>query len=110
MANTSLQGRYNRYVQGGLTKLEGNKLGFWQRNIFPADDSDIKVVLDSQYHNRPWLLAYDIYKDVKLTWFILQYNTILDVDVEFVTGATIYLPTPYRLKIGLMSSVNQDGI
>lgn len=96
--------RYNsRYVQGGTTEQLSDKLGYWERKIFPKDSSDITVEIDGKYDRRPWMLAYDLYKDTSLTWFILQYNNIVDVEVEFVVGSVITLPTPFRLRVGLLS-------
>lgn len=100
---TSLERKTSRYVQGGTTELTQNRLGFWDRQIFPKDSTDVVVTLDTKYHKRPWLLAYDVYKDVSLTWFILQYNTVLDIETEFVAGVTITYPTPFRLKIGILN-------
>lgn len=93
----------SRYVQGGTTEQFSNRLGFWERKIFPRDVTDRLITLEAKYHRRPDLLAYDLYKDSRLMWFILQYNTIVDIDVEFVAGKTLLVPTPYRLRVGLLS-------
>jgi len=104
--NSSMDRPKSRYVQGGNTDVFATRLGFWDRTVFPTDTTDILITLDNSYHRRPWLLAYDIYKDVELMWFVLQYNNILDVDSEFVAGAQLRLPTTYRLRVGLLSKGN----
>ena len=106
MTITSLDRRKSRYIQGGRTETFANRLGFWDRKIFERDSSDEKLIITAKYAGRPWVLAHDRYKDVNYTWFILQYNNILDIETEFVAGATIFLPTPYRLRIGLMSQTS----
>jgi hypothetical protein len=101
--NSSVNRPKSRYSQGGTTEVLKNRIGYWDRRVFPTDSTDIVITLDNQYHRKPWLVAYDVYKDVELMWFILQYNNILDVDTEFVTGTVLRLPTTYRLRIGLLS-------
>jgi len=95
--------RRSRYVQGGVTELKANKLGFWDKKKLPKDNTDQLYTISSKYSKKPWLLAHDKYGDVQLMWFILQYNTILDIETEFVAGKVISLPTTSRLKIDLLS-------
>lgn len=100
---SSLDRVNSRYVQGGTTEDLPNRLGFWDRKVFPRDTTDRVITLEAKYDRRPWLLAHDLYKDSRLMWFLLQYNTIVDIDTEFVAGAEITYPTPYRLRVGLLS-------
>jgi len=100
---SSLNRRNSRYVQGGSTEQFADRLGYWQRRIFPMDETDEIYVIEAKYHKRPWLLAHDKYQDVELMWIILQYNTILDVDTEFVTGREIRLPTATRLFMDILT-------
>lgn len=101
---SSLEKRNSRFVQGGTTDTTTFKgLGFWQRKIFPKDHSDVSIILEAKYDRSPWKLAFDVYNDVTLQWFILQYNNILDPEVEFIAGKQIMLPTPNRLRVGLLS-------
>lgn len=86
-----------RYVQGGTNTISYGRLGWWERIIFPKDNSDVKITLTSKYHKRPDLLAFDIYGSATLGWFILQYNTIVDIPEEFVQGTVVLLPTKSRL-------------
>ncbi len=95
--------RNSRYIQGGTTDLFANRIGFWQRRTFPKHETDVKFVIDARCDQKPWLVAHDKYGDVELMWFVLQYNTILDVTTEFVAGKTISLPIPSRVFMDLLS-------
>lgn len=85
-----------RYVSGGRVEKVSNRLGWWERKIFPSSVDDVNYVLVSRYNQRPDLLAYDAYGYSHLAWFILQYNNIINIHEEFVTGSTIILPTRTR--------------
>lgn len=102
----SIDRRTSRYVQGGTTEVFQDRLGFWTRDIFEFDSTDEIIILDARYHKRPWLLANDKYRDVSLTWFILQYNSILDVNTEFVDGAQIRIPIASRLFTGMLTKTS----
>jgi hypothetical protein len=104
MKPKSTDRRNSRYIQGGTTDLFNNRIGFWQRNKFPKHETDISFTIDSKSDRRPWIVAHNFFGDVELMWFVLQYNTILDVDTEFVAGKIISLPTPSRLFMDLLSS------
>lgn len=100
------QRRDGRYVQGGKVDVKGNRLGWWERRIFPKAHSDIQYTITKKYTGRPDLLAYDMYGRANLQWFILQYNNISDVNVEFVEGAEILLPTSQRVFGELLSNTS----
>lgn len=86
-----------RYVQGGNVESFSNRLGWWERRIFPSSIDDIKIIIPSKYSGRPDLLAAEIYGRATLMWVILQYNNIVDINTEFVVGKTIKVPTPKRV-------------
>lgn len=100
----SNKARKGRYVYGGTVQDFGTRLGWWERAEFPASPSDVPLVLDVVYHKRPDLLADELYGDASLNWFIMQYNSISDVN-EFVTGITITLPTKNRLFRELLTKL-----
>lgn len=104
MSKNSILRRNSRYVQGGTTQRFANRLGYWQRRVFPRHDTDEVFTLDVKYDRKPWLLAYDKYRNVELMWLVLQYNTILDVETEFVAGKEIRLPTATRVFMDLLSN------
>ncbi len=91
------QRRDGRYVHGGKTTSSGNRLGWWERRVFDESPSDVPFVVTKRYALRPDLLAYDMYGRANLMWFILQYNNVSDITVDFVEGSEIVLPTAQRL-------------
>lgn len=87
----------SRYVQGGITDVFTNRLGWWDGYVLTTAADDVKFVLESKYDRRPDLLAYDMYGKSTLQWLVLQYNLIVDINTEFVMGATIILPSKSRV-------------
>lgn len=94
----------SRYVQGGLTDVYPNRLGWWERSapVFATDD--IMITLQAKYNTRPDLLAYDLYGKAVLAWVVLWYNTIVDINTEFVTGASLRCPSRSRLYSSILTS------
>lgn len=97
MAQKSNFASKGRYGYGGGVVDYGTRLGWWEREVIPKSVTDVMVVLTSKYDKRPDLLAYDLYGSSTLMWVILQYNNIVDVNGEFVTGATLTVPTKVRV-------------
>jgi hypothetical protein len=66
----------------------------------PAEPDDYRYVIENQYRNRPDLLAYDLYGEVKLWWVFMQrnMNVIKDPIYDFVPGTVIYLPKKSNLE------------
>lgn len=99
----SVLNKDSRYVNGGTTLVFPNRLGFWDRVVFPPSDDDILFTITPQYNLRPNKLAFDTYgKDIYM-WVILQYNNIVDINEEFITGAVIKLPSFQRLSLVILS-------
>lgn len=94
----------SRYVQGGVTDVYVNRLGWWEANPMVTASDDITIVLSPRYNTRPDLLAYDMYGKSNLMWLVLLFNAIVDVNEEFVTGATITLPSKSRVFSSIVSS------
>lgn len=101
MRSTNKSG--SRYVQGGETTVYQERLGWWERRSMPKDVSDANFIITDEYDRRPSKLAYDHYGKSGLMWFILQYNVILDINTEFVSGARILLPQPARVELELLN-------
>jgi hypothetical protein len=95
-------GSRSRYLKGGQTVILRDRIGWWERKIFEKSIDDVQLIIGSQYHTKPHLVAYDIYGKPDLMWFVLQYNNIIDVTTEFVEGVTITLPLPSRLQMNLI--------
>jgi hypothetical protein len=99
----------SRYVQGGTTDVFSDRLGWWDGFQLTSASDDITLILDSKYNRRPDLLAYDMYGKSTLMWVVLQYNLIVDINTEFVTGATVVLPSSTRL-FGTLLTQQAGGI
>lgn len=99
------QQRLSRYVQGGTTTVfnQGRRLGWWERKLFTTSSTDIEFTITPKYQYRPDILAYDLYGDSELQWFIMQYNNVIDLYSDFITGNVITLPTESRLRTELLS-------
>lgn len=103
MAIRSDQTKTGRYAVGGLSTVDGNRISWWERTVFPTDPTDATITITRKYARRPDLVAADVYGKSSLQWFILQYNNISDVNVEFVEGTVISLPTTVRLFTSLLT-------
>lgn len=66
----------------------------------PPEFDDILFTITASYKNRPDLLAYDLYGDVRLWWVFSQRNpsTIKDPVFDMIPGKQIYLPKITSLK------------
>lgn len=76
------------------TKLNGSYLDLLTLRDIPAQSDDILFTVTQQYYNRPDLLAYDLYNDVKLWWVFAVRNkdVIKDPVFDMIPGQRIYLP------------------
>lgn len=99
----------SRYVNGGTTEVSGGFAQWWNRTIFPSDPSDLEYVLEKRFEGRPDMLASVFYGDSSLWWVILQYNNILDINLEFVSGTILQIPTQDRVNKDFLNGV-QGGI
>jgi hypothetical protein len=98
MSTNSTKNLKSRYVRGGITEQFPTRLGWWERIVFTQSKDDILLTINSKYHLRPDLLAFDAYGSPSYMWIILQYNNILDINTEFVEGMNIVIPTPTRVN------------
>ncbi len=93
----------SRYVQGGETDRLPNRLDWWERRNFDRRDDDIKLTLSIRYNLRPDLLSFDLYGTPNLAWLILQYNNIVDINEEFITGKQIVVPSEPRVQSEILT-------
>jgi len=109
MENTnSVYNKYSRYVGGGTTEIADGKIEWWDRNIFPADNTDIYYAVENIYAGRIDKIATAFYGEDRYWWVIAQFNNILDPLTEIVAGRVLMIPTKDRLS--LMLSSKQGGI
>ena len=71
----------------------------------PSEPDDFFYTIESQYNNRPDLLAYDLYGNPKLWWVFVQRNmeTLKDPIFDFVTGTRIYCICSISLRVTALS-------
>jgi hypothetical protein len=77
-----------------LTKTKQNYLDVLSIRPVSAEKDDYLYTIESQYANRPDLLAHDLYGEASLWWVFTQRNldTIQDPIFDFVPGTKIYIP------------------
>ena len=101
--NNSADSDRSRYSQGGDTDQFLQRLGWWERINFTQSDDDVTIVVDSRTARRPDLIAFDLYRLASLQWFVLQFNNIVDVNTEVVSGARLRLPAPSRVFSSILT-------
>lgn len=104
VARRSDQNKNSRYVQGGESESLQNRIGWWERRIFQKGLDDVTIILNARYSKRPDVLAFDVYNQASLMWFVLQYNTIVDINTEFIEGREIRLPPLRRIQSELTNA------
>lgn len=102
---SSVLKKNSRYVQGGTTVVLPNALGWWDKILIPSGQiDDIQYPITPQYNKRPDAVAYFLYGRTDVTWALLQYNDIVDINEEFVTGVKIMAPSPMRLFSDILTN------
>jgi hypothetical protein len=103
MADRSDRQNQGRYVQGGAVEQFPKRIGWWERKVMEFANSDVQFVITPQYNKRPDTLAYNMYGSARMQWLVLQFNSIVDINEEFITGATIRLPLRSRVFSELLT-------
>jgi hypothetical protein len=77
-----------------LTKTKQNYLDVLTIRPVSSEKDDYLYTIESQYANRPDLLAHDLYGESSLWWVFTQRNldVIQDPIFDFVPGTKIYIP------------------
>ena len=88
----------NRYTQGGSTEKFDTRVGWWERTVFGKHESDIIFYVDNNNERRPDLISYKMYGTPSYAWIVLQYNNIVDINEELITGTRLLLPSTARLN------------
>lgn len=80
--------------------INSQYLGILKIRPVPASIEDEVYVIESIYHQRPDLLAYDLYDDISLWWVFAQrnMNVIQDPIYDFAQGTEIYIPNPTHIR------------
>lgn len=103
MAQRSDRQNQGRYIQGGSVESFPKRIGWWERKPMAFTDSDVDYDIIPKYNKRPDLLAFDLYGSARLMWLVLQFNTIIDINTEFITGRKIRLPLRSRVYSELLA-------
>ena len=92
--------RYNKTSPYATTETVGGYLDVINFRDIPPENDDIVFEVTSTYENRPDLLAYDLYSDVKLWWvFSVRNKSIIkDPVFDMTPGTKIYLPKITTIK------------
>jgi hypothetical protein len=83
-----------------LTASNNGYLDVMTPREVPAESDDILFTVTKSYENRPDLLAYDLYNDVRLWWVFSARNPSMLKDPVFdlLAGIKIYLPKLSSMK------------
>lgn len=86
--------KYSQTSPWFVTKTNQNYLDILTIRPVSAEPDDFLYTIESQYANRPDLLAYDLYGDPALWWVFTQRNldVIYDPIFDFVSGTKIFIP------------------
>jgi hypothetical protein len=85
---------YSKFSPYRRTARDSGYLDLWTPPSIPFQTDDMFVEIQSKYHHRPDLLAYDLYDTVGLWWVFAMRNPeiIKDPIFDLVSGSKIYLP------------------
>lgn len=93
----------SRLVQGGLTDIYSNRLGWWEKRVLARSHDDFVLAVREHEVARPDLIAHRAYGKAVYAWLVLQYNNIVDPETEMATGTVLYLPTQRRLMLDIVT-------
>ena len=88
------------YADTGLYRLG---LDVMTHRKIPRYADDVLFEIEPKYHQRPDLLAFDLYGTPKLWWVFAARNpsALKDPLYHFVTGNKVFLPKKQTLKTAL---------
>lgn len=96
--------KYSRYTQGGESTIsKDNRVKWWERYTIEKNSDDLTIEILPRFNKRPDRLAFELYNKPELGWLVLQYNTIIDINEEFVTGKFIKAPHPDRVVFDIIN-------
>ena len=81
------------------TKKKDFYLGLYVDRPVTRQDDDMLIELESKYHHRPDLLAYDMYGNTRYWWVFYRRNMelIKDPIFDFNAGMTLYAPSKEQI-------------
>ena len=99
----STDDKNTRYVQGGLTDVYPTRIGWWERYPMEFREDDIIYTIPPEHSLRPDKVAHAFYGRSSYMWIVLQYNSIVDINLEFVTGKEIRIPPMERVTFDILN-------
>lgn len=106
----STDNRNSRYVQGGTTEIYNNRLGWWERRKLTRQSDDILFTITPTEEKRPDMISFAVYGKAMYGWLVLEYNNIVDVETELLTGMDIFLPSQDRLILDIITKPTGGNI
>ncbi len=96
---SSVLKKNSRYVQGGDTEVFPKSLGWWEErtDILVRESDDLTFYVTTEYERRADKIAYFVYGRNDLEWLVLQYNKIVDINEQLLSGVTLVLPSQNRV-------------
>lgn len=92
-----------RFINGGSVETSGNFLKWWNRINIQQGIDDRFIEIDASLEKRPDLIARQFIGRESAMWLVLQYNNIIDIETELLSGTIIRLPSGSR-TLNLISS------
>jgi len=93
----------SRYTQGGDVDVYPTRVGWWEKRKIDKDDTDVFITIQPHEEKRPDLIAYNVYRRPNLGWVVLQFNNIVDLETELLSGVELRLPSMRRLTLNLLT-------
>lgn len=92
--------RYRATSPYALTPQTDQSIGLYVPRPIPVNSGDTEFVVTPRHHNRPDLLAHDLYGSVGYWWVFMvrNLNLIRDPIFDLKAGMTIVVPSPEHLK------------
>jgi hypothetical protein len=95
---SSVLKKNTRYVQGGFSLVYPKHIGWWEKRFIATGQvDDVPFPVTSEFARRPDKIAWAAYARTDLTWLILQYNNIVDINTQLNAGTIIQIPSPIRV-------------
>jgi hypothetical protein len=98
--------RKESFLRNATLDSTGQFLGINYLPKIPSSSKDVEYVIESQYEERPDILAYEIYGSTRYWWVFSARNPdqLKDPVRDFTSGTTIMLPVETNVLVGTSAS------
>lgn len=85
----------SQYTKTNITDDYVKYLDIWNPVKIVESANDVSMVIESKYHKRPDLMAFDIYGSPRLWWIfaIRNKDVLIDPIEDFVSGMSVVVPS-----------------